>query len=155
MRRWSQATPDQGPLAVPVVAGHPDRMSLRRNSLLALITASALVPALSATAVGKGGNDVRKAGTCTGSSSSKIKLGPEDGRIEVEFEVDQNRSGVRWKVALRRNGTRFASTHRTTRGRSGSFEIRRTGTDGAGANRITARATGPSGEVCTAAATIG
>ncbi len=41
-----------------------------------------------------------------------VKLSKEDGRIEVEFEVDQNRNGVRWHVVLLRNGVRVAG--RTT-----------------------------------------
>ncbi len=45
--------------------------------------------------------DIRAAGVCTKSSTSKIKLSEENGRIEVEFEVDQNRNGVRWSVAIR------------------------------------------------------
>src|SRR4051812_5256847 len=126
-------------------------MLSRRIPLLALLATAAIVPA---TAAAKGGDDVRRAGTCTASSSSKIKLGADDGRIEVEFEVDQNRSGVRWKVVLRRNGTRVASTHKTTHGPSGSFELRRRLGNTAGADRVTARATSPSGEVCKAAATL-
>ncbi len=130
---------------------HAAGMSVRRLSLVALLCGTALVPA---TAAAKGGDDVRRAGECTGSTSSKIKLSPEDGRLEVEFEVDQNRDGVRWKVVLRRNGTRVASTRRTTRGPSGSFELRRTIADIAGADRISARAKSPSGEVCKASATL-
>ena len=48
--------------------------------------------------------EVRAAGDCTRASSSKLKLSGEDGRIEVEFEVDQNRVGRRWSVVLRQNG---------------------------------------------------
>ena len=66
----------------------------------AALTALILVSAASA----KDG-DVLVRGTCTGPSSAKLKLSPEDGRIEVEFEVDQNRVGVRWQVVLR-NGNR-------------------------------------------------
>ena len=127
-------------------------MSRCRISMIALLAATAVVPA---TAAAKGDDDVRRAGTCTGASEAKIKLSPEDGRIEVEVEVDQNRNGVRWKVVLRRNGERFASARKTTRGPSGSFELRRLVDDGAGADRISARATSPSGEVCRATATIG
>ena len=35
--------------------------------------------------------DVIREGNCTGRSDWKLKLSPENGRIEVEFEVDQQR----------------------------------------------------------------
>ena len=60
-------------------------------------------------------------GACTKNSTAKLKLSREDGRIEVEFEVDQNRNGVPWKVTLRRNGSLVASTTATTHAPSGSF----------------------------------
>jgi hypothetical protein len=71
----------------------------RRLIFVCLIGAAALV-AIPATSAKDG--DVLVRGTCTGASSSKLKLSPEDGLIEVEFEVDQNRNGVRWTVVLRR-----------------------------------------------------
>ena len=99
--------------------------------------------------------DVRRPGTCTGASSSKIKLSPENGRIEAEFEVDQNRNGVRWHVTMRRNGKRAVSTNATTHRPSGSFEVRRVLGSRRGPDTIAARAKSPAGEVCTARATIG
>jgi hypothetical protein len=69
--------------------------------------------------------DVLVQGTCTGATTSKLKLSEEDGRIEVEFEVDQNRNGVRGSVVLRRPTTVLVRTSRVTRGPSGSFELRR------------------------------
>jgi hypothetical protein len=96
--------------------------------------------------------DIERAGTCSGASSAKLKLSPEDGRIEVEFEVDQNRVGVNWDVVLKRNGARAASAHPTTRAPSGSFEVRRVLPDGSGADRIFAKAVSPSGETCRARA---
>ncbi len=98
--------------------------------------------------------DVERPGTCSGASSAKLKLSPEDGRIEVEFEVDQNRVGVRWDVVLKRNGSRAAAAQATTRGASGSFEFRRVLADGAGADKVFARAVSPSGETCSAQATF-
>jgi len=98
--------------------------------------------------------DVLVRGTCTGPSSSKLKLSDEDGRIEVEFEVDQNRNGVRWSVVLRRPSVVVARATAVTRGPSGSFELRRVVADLAGSDRITARATRASGEVCRATATF-
>jgi hypothetical protein len=121
-----------------------------KKTLLVLLAAAVVWPVA---AVAKDG-DIRRAGHCTGNSTSKIKLSEEDGRIETEFEVDQNRNGVRWKVTLKRNGVRVVSTHATTRGPSGSFEVRRVLANGAGADRITAKAVSPSGETCTARATF-
>ena len=115
---------------------------------------SGLVLALTATplAVAKDG-DVLVRGTCTGSTTSKLKLSEENGRIEVEFEVDQNRNGVRWNVAIFRNGNRVARMTKVTKGaewllRSPCIPF----PDGAGKETIRARATRASGAVCTAVA---
>ncbi len=99
--------------------------------------------------------DVRKAGTCTLSSSAKLKLRPEGGRIEVEFEVDENRNGSRWGVTLTRNGTRVVSRAATTRAPSGSFETR--AVIAARSPRTTVKAVArraKTGEVCRVTATI-
>ena len=105
--------------------------------------------ALSPTALAKDG--VRVSGKCSKASTSKLKLGREDAGTEVEFEVDQNRNGVRWRVVLFRNGTRVASRVAVTRAPSGSFDARFVS---AGAGRFVARATSPSGEICRAAASV-
>jgi hypothetical protein len=116
---------------------------------------SGLVLALTAAplAVAKDGDKLVR-GTCTGPSTSKLKLSNEDGRIEVEFEVDQNRNGVRWGVAIFRNGNRVARMTKVTAGRSGSFEARTVTANGPGADAFRARATRASGEVCTARASF-
>ena len=93
---------------------------------------------------------VRIQGTCTQQSTSTLKLRAEDRGIEVEFQVDQNRNGVPWRVTLRRNGTRIRSFTATTRAPSCSFEIRRVIAGRLGTDRITAIATRASGETCTA-----
>jgi len=129
-------------------------MNMAIRVWLGLVTVLALaVLASGPPALGKG-REVRVAGLCTKASTSKLKLSEEDGRIEVEFEVDQNRNGVTWTVVLER-GTRvlFRGT-RTTRGPSGSFELRRLVSDLAGPDRIRARATRRGPETCRAAATF-
>jgi hypothetical protein len=126
-------------------------MTTTRTLIIGLAAAAtAIAPAA---ALAKGG-DVRVNGSCTKSSTAKLKLSPDNGRIETDFEVDQNRNGVRWQVTLRRNGVLAASTSAVTQAPSGSFEVRRLLTNGAGPDTITARATSPSGEICTARATI-
>ena len=95
-------------------------MSQITTVLVAVLRATLV---LAAAAAAKDG-DVLRAGTCTQASTSKLKLGPEDGGIEVEFEVDQNRNGVRWKVVVMRNGAVVASR----RSSSASSEPRSGGT---------------------------
>jgi hypothetical protein len=122
---------------------------MKRFAMALLVGLLFLVPATTALA---GQSDVVRRGSCSGRSDWKLKLSPEDGRIEVEFEVDQNRNGVPWKVTLRRNGSLVVSTTRRTHAPSGSFSLERV-IAGAGGN-ITAVATRASGERCTARASI-
>jgi hypothetical protein len=121
--------------------------------MIAAVIAVGVVAPLPA-ALAKNPRDIRVAGTCTGSSSAKVKLSPEDGRIEVEFEVDQNRNGVSWKWGLARNGRTIASGRAVTKAPSGSFSVRRVISNASGPDRITFRASRANGEVCTARATF-
>ena len=98
--------------------------------------------------------EIRVAGACTGSSRAKLKVKRDRGRLKTEFEVDQNVNGVAWDVEISRNGTVVVETTRRTRAPSGSFSVERRLTNGAGPDTISAKATSPAGEVCTATATI-
>ena len=119
-------------------------------SLVLALCAAALTVAPLASA--KGGDGIRVSGKCTAGSTSKLKLKSDDRGLEVEFEVDQNRNGVPWKVTLRRNGSRVVSTTARTHAPSGSFSLERVISGARGT--ITAVATRSSGERCTATATI-
>jgi hypothetical protein len=121
---------------------------------IAILTLALVAAVLAASPASAKDGDVRVTGACTASSSAKLKLSPENGRIEVEFEVDQNRNGVVWRVSLFRNGVRITSTTATTRGPSGSFESRRVVSRAGAPTRITAVATRSSGERCTARASL-
>jgi hypothetical protein len=113
--------------------------------------------AIPATSPGRGGDDsrreIRRAGDCTGNSRSKIKLKERDGRLEAEFEVDQNRNGVRWRVTLRHQGRVVSTRTAVTRAPSGSFSVERRIADRAGRDRVTFTAR-RRGERCTASASI-
>jgi hypothetical protein len=120
-----------------------------------VLAATALTPAAAlASGGGGGGGDKAKRvnGKCTDGSSAKLKVKPDDGRLETEFEVDQNRNGVTWKVTLRRASSRAVKTNATTKAPSGSFTVERRLPGGSG--KVSARATSPSGEVCTASVTL-
>ena len=117
------------------------------------IAATAMGAAILATGAAAKDGDVLVAGTCTGPSDAKLKLSEEDGGIEVEFEVDQNRNGVRWVVTLHRNGVLVGSRSRVTRGPSGSFEVGFVARNGVGADRFVGRAARV-GERCVARASF-
>jgi hypothetical protein len=125
---------------------------MMRFGLALVVLAVALLP-MSAQA--RGGADVIKTGSCSAHSNWKLKLSKDDGRIETDFEVDQNRVGRKWKVTLKHNGNRFFRGVRITQAPSGSFEVRKFANDAAGTDRIVARARNlRSGELCRAVARI-
>jgi hypothetical protein len=126
---------------------------MKKGIAFAVVTAFALVvPAAVASA---GQNNVIERGTCSNSSDWKLKVSPEDGNLEVEFEVDQNVSGDRWRVKIRHDGDLAFRGTRTTRGASGSFEVRIVENDTAGSDAFRARARNLStDEVCVGSATF-
>jgi hypothetical protein len=126
---------------------------MKKRFVFALVTAFVLlVPAGIASA---GQNDVIREGSCADASDWKLNVSPEDGRLEVEFEVDQNVSGNRWRVSIRHDGDLAFRGIRTTRGASGSFEVRIVENDAAGPDTFSARARNLStDEVCMGRATF-
>ena|SRR5690349_23682550 len=115
---------------------------------LVAATILAVTPAAFA-GTAKHGNGVQKQGKCTASSTWKLKAKPDDGRLEVEFEVDSNVNGQTWNVSLRDNGMVFFKGTRVTQAPSGSFTVNRRTANQAGTDKIIGRATNQStGEVC-------
>jgi hypothetical protein len=119
----------------------------------ALVVASLLMVAPAAQAGGGGGGggngDVITRGSCSGRTDWKLKVKPDDGGLELEFEVDSNVNGQSWNVRIKQNGDRIFSGTRVTQGPSGSFELTRRPNDSVGTDRFVARATNPStGETC-------
>lgn len=99
-------------------------MSTTRVLAPVVALTSAALLATAAPALAKDG-DVRTSGPCQGVATWKMKASPENGRIEVEAEVDSNRVGQDWNWTLFHNGNAVARGTGTTAGRSGSFEVRR------------------------------
>jgi len=123
-----------------------------RNMIVtgAVVVASLLMVAPAAQAGGGGGSDgTITRGSCSGRTDWKLKVKPDNGRLELEFEVDSNANGQSWNVRLNQNGNRIFAGTRVTQGPSGSFELKRRPNDAAGTDRFVARATNPStGETC-------
>jgi hypothetical protein len=117
--------------------------------LAGLLAAGLMMSAPAAFASHGGGGEVIKEGSCSVSSDWKLKAKPDDGRLEVEFEVDQNVVGDVWKVKLSDNGTTFFKGKRETLPPSGSFEVNTRTDDLAGKDKIVAKAMNLStGETC-------
>jgi len=93
-----------------------------------------------ASAGGGGDREVIRRGNCSRGSDWKYKVKRDDGRLEAEYEVDQNRKGDRWRVRLKHDGKRYFRGTRVTRGRSGSFDIERKVPNHQGVDRFRARA---------------
>jgi hypothetical protein len=100
------------------------------------------------TAVAKDGDVIRE-GSCSGASDWKLKLSPENGKIEVDYEVDSNKVGQTWRVKLFHDGDRFFVGTRETAGASGSFTVRKVVGNHSGTDSFRARARNLStDEVC-------
>lgn len=122
---------------------------MRKSVRMAAVGLLALGLSAPATAAFAKDGDVIKRGSCTGASDWKLKGSPEDGLIEVEFEVDSNVNGQTWNVKLFKNGNRIFNGDRVTQPPSGSFEVERRTSNPAGTDRLRGRAVNAStGEVC-------
>ena len=126
-----------------------------KKVLATLSIGTLMVLAAPGIASAKGGGGVAVKGKCTASSSSNLKVKADNGRIETEFEVDQNRVGATWNVSITDNGTVVARGQAKTVAPSGSFEFRRLIPNRAGTDHVTARAKNPAtGETCSATASL-
>ena len=113
----------------------------------ALLGASLLMIAPAAYA--GGGGEVIRSGSCSGHSDWKLKVKPDNGRLELEFEVDSNVNGQSWNFRIKQNASRIFIGTRITHGPSGSFHVNRRPNNAAGTDRFVARATNPAtGETC-------
>lgn len=80
-----------------------------------------------------------------------LKVSPDNGRWEVEFEVDSNRVGQTWRVKIRDNGVLRYKSLKMTTAPSGSFTARKIIRNMAGTDNIVARARNlNSGQLCVA-----
>jgi hypothetical protein len=128
----------------------PVRRRLALTAVAAIWLALALGAPSPALARGGDGQDVRVSGSCGRGATSKLRLRAKDGAIRVEFEVEGRRGGERWRVVLVHERRVAWRGRARTRSGSGTFRIRRSLPDFAGADQVTARASGPRGNTCEA-----
>jgi len=113
----------------------------------ATVLAGGVVSLGTAVASAHDDDEVRAEGSCSRRATWELKVKTDDGRLEVEGEIDSNRSGQRWKWAMRHNGSVSARGWARTSGSSGSFDVERLLVDLAGTDVMIFRAT-YKGQVC-------
>lgn len=119
-----------------------------RRLVAPLLVASVAAVSLASPALA-GEDDVVRRGACSGATDWKLKVGPENGRLEVEGEIDSNRGGQTWTWRIVHDGSLVDRGTGTTGGRSGSFEVRRVVRDAAGTDHLVLRArNAATGETC-------
>jgi hypothetical protein len=128
-----------------------------KKLLWVVIAAALAMPLMSAAgsataAVAKA--PVVKTGHCSGSSTWRLTLKMDNGRIEADSEVNHSTAGQVWKSTFRDNGAVFA--HSTvTAAADGSADATRYAKNRAGSDQITVRSKNQTtGEVCIAKATF-
>ena len=71
-----------------------------------------------------GADAVRTSGHCTnGAGVWALKAKPDDGLLEIEFEVDTNHVGQLWHVRITDNGSVVVNRDVRTKAPSGSFTV--------------------------------
>ena len=125
-------------------------MSKRSNRIATIGVLSALaLGTINAVPAYAKGTKVTKAGACKARSHWKLKVGPDNGVYETEFEVDSNHVGQKWNVVITDNGVRVFTGARITKAPSGSFSVARRVANRTGVDHIVASAKNPkSGETC-------
>ena len=116
------------------------RLLMTTAAITVSLTAPLLVAATPAFASG-GGGGVSSSGACTGGGHFKLQAKHDNGKIELEYEVDSNRAGQVWAVRITDNGAVVVSRHATTAGPSGSFTVRKVIANRPGPDKIRAHAT--------------
>lgn len=104
-------------------------------SIALLLTGAPLAQADS-----EGYSGAGRTGSCSGRAHWQLNASRDDGRIEVDWEVDSHRAGQDWRLRIRDNGVLVAAAHDTSRHRDGSVDLERSIANRPGTDRIVARA---------------
>lgn len=130
-------------------------ISKRILSAVGFSVAAAIVLSGASPALASGSGGKIETGNCSASSDWKLKVKKDNGRLEVEYEVDSNQAGQTWTVLITDNGNTVFAGDKVTRGRSGSFTARARTDNLAGTDNFVATAdNAASGENCTGTLTF-
>ncbi|NJN23476.1 MAG: hypothetical protein HC810_02540 [Acaryochloridaceae cyanobacterium RL_2_7] len=118
-------------------------MFLNRKSSVWVTTAIAGLAAVAMNSVplaaqAKDGDVIQRV-SCSQRSEIKLKASPENGRIEVEAEIDDSVPGQRWRLVMKKNSQTIFNGVRQVNS-LGNVEVRVLTPNGAGVENIVANA---------------
>src|SRR3954468_11219142 len=114
------------------------------------MTTLPVLAAIAALLIGGCGSTVQAADRC---AEAKLAAWPEAGEIRAQFELRHAPAGAPWEIVIVHEG-HVAWRGRTALDRRGALWLDRRLPDYEGADRITVRAAGPHGRVCSASRTL-
>jgi hypothetical protein len=86
-------------------------------------------------------------GTCRSGAIWDLDVERDDGRLEVDFDVDRARPGDTYRVTVKVNN-RTVMTRTLRADRDGDFWFNRSFRDSRGPDTVSVRAVSPRGDVC-------
>jgi len=121
------------------------RRAVAASSIVLVLGAATSSPA----AASGGGREVERRGNCSQNTDWRLKAKADNGRLQVEAEIDSNVNGQVWTWRILHNGGVSARGKATTQPPSGSFEVRRLLINAAGTDNISIRSSNSkTGETC-------
>ena len=99
-----------------------------------------LAPMATSNASTRPAPQVARHGSCSGQADWKLKVAPENGRLQVEFEVQHATPGDHWQVRIKENGSPLLSIGKVVRA-DGSFDVKHRANNTTGPDRFVAKAT--------------
>jgi hypothetical protein len=122
--------------------------------VVVITTLLLLAPMATADASTRPAPQVARHGSCSRQADWKLKVAPENGRLQVEFEVEHATPSAHWQVRIKENGSRLLSIGKVVRA-DGSFDVKHRANNTSGPDRFVARATNASsGESCVGTVTF-
>lgn len=117
--------------------------SIRTMGVTAAVAAALIAPAVAAAPAlaQDGARAVTATGSCSAGGTWTLKARPDNGVVQVEFEVDTNVSGQVWTVRITDGPATVFSGRRTTGAPSGSFSVAARTADRPGTDVVRAVAT--------------
>jgi hypothetical protein len=107
-------------------------LAVAGTTVTAMLTVAAPLLAQAGDDTPTGEEEVTRSGSCSGSTGWTMTAKGDDGRIEIETEIESGVSGQKWRWVLRHDGSVSARGKAKTDEPDGSFAVKRKTVDAEG-----------------------